>query len=663
VEQVILITHWEYNMTPQEFANKIRTKYPQGVASDGRSYADIPDQELSEKIISKYPVYKSQVVMPIKPSFKASIGGGETIIPNLAKMAGNIPSDIASTIETAVVDPAKKIGESIGIAKDIYKDRGFVQGTKDIASGFVGTAKNIFKAPGEAIVKQSDKLDTLNALSPILEQTLKQRDEIMQKITDAHKTGKDTTHLVDALRYNQENLNSLKEKGAKTKEERDAQAAEDFTNIAKYPIEHPVQTAVAAATLPAQAEANIASKIKPVTSTIEEGVNVVKNTPSNLKTLIQDKAGASGQKFIDNSVDELFTKTKGISGKVSLAEQKNVPIRDIIKDPNIFKGLQVEKGKIIPDEAIQTIDNQIDTALTSKRAILPELDKYVPKVHKEIIRNKAIEDIKGVYSPADEKALIKAIDEQLAEVPEQLSLQEVDDLRAQFRKSARDAKGIQKRSSEYSALENATRDTVFDATDNLPFDTNGEYQALNKFIKDRIEAKNFLDKTLRGQVVKGGQMSKLIAKGIGAVAGSQGGVFTTILGAETGGFVADIITNNQLGNSIKMKLIRGVTDNPEILQKAEELLSKVKDYKLPQLPAPTSEFRTQTTGNEPIPLGARSQSTIDAQEMERIQSQLEPKISRQNTANNTTTTVNKNVISPKSTTKSLKVKGENKVKK
>lgn len=48
-------------MTPQEFATKIRTKYPNGVASDGRKYADIPDNELSQKIIAKYPEYSSQV--------------------------------------------------------------------------------------------------------------------------------------------------------------------------------------------------------------------------------------------------------------------------------------------------------------------------------------------------------------------------------------------------------------------------------------------------------------------------------------------------------------------------------------------------------------------------------------------------------------------------
>lgn len=53
-------------MTPQQFAKKIRDKYPQGVSKDGRKYAEIPDIELSRKIITKYPVYASQVQFPVQ---------------------------------------------------------------------------------------------------------------------------------------------------------------------------------------------------------------------------------------------------------------------------------------------------------------------------------------------------------------------------------------------------------------------------------------------------------------------------------------------------------------------------------------------------------------------------------------------------------------------
>ena len=41
-------------MSPQEFANKIREKYPD-------AYQDIDDVELSQRVIAKYPVYAEQV--------------------------------------------------------------------------------------------------------------------------------------------------------------------------------------------------------------------------------------------------------------------------------------------------------------------------------------------------------------------------------------------------------------------------------------------------------------------------------------------------------------------------------------------------------------------------------------------------------------------------
>ncbi len=48
-------------MTPTEFANRIRTRYPNGITSDGLSYAELDDRELTRRIIEKHPVYKSQI--------------------------------------------------------------------------------------------------------------------------------------------------------------------------------------------------------------------------------------------------------------------------------------------------------------------------------------------------------------------------------------------------------------------------------------------------------------------------------------------------------------------------------------------------------------------------------------------------------------------------
>jgi len=78
-------------MTPQEFAQSIRNKYPNGIASDGISYAEMDDEELTNRVLKKYPTYKSQVetkgaigefVSGVKESFQER---GEKIVEEVKK--------------------------------------------------------------------------------------------------------------------------------------------------------------------------------------------------------------------------------------------------------------------------------------------------------------------------------------------------------------------------------------------------------------------------------------------------------------------------------------------------------------------------------------------------------------------------------------------------
>jgi len=58
------LTQAEYNMSPQEFAEAVRKKYPTGVAADGRTYSEIDDVELSKRWVKANPEYKDQVEIP-----------------------------------------------------------------------------------------------------------------------------------------------------------------------------------------------------------------------------------------------------------------------------------------------------------------------------------------------------------------------------------------------------------------------------------------------------------------------------------------------------------------------------------------------------------------------------------------------------------------------
>ena len=58
-------------MTETEFAEKIKTKYPQ--------YKDWDNSDLTQKVITKYPVYKSQVDIGSKAPTLPSIPGASTV--------------------------------------------------------------------------------------------------------------------------------------------------------------------------------------------------------------------------------------------------------------------------------------------------------------------------------------------------------------------------------------------------------------------------------------------------------------------------------------------------------------------------------------------------------------------------------------------------------
>lgn len=319
---------------------------------------------------------------------------------------------------------------------------------------------------------------------------------------------------------------------------------------------------------------------------------------------------------IQTSISDLLGSTKPLSRRTKELSSRNVDINKELSDLNVYRGLKVEKGSIVPDEAISTIQNRIDNAMDMKREFLPKIDEFAQEITKAEYRTSAIESLKTQrLSPADELDMIKKIDGQLDALPDSMKPSFLDDLRARFRKSSRDAKGQLKSSNEFAALENSARDLVFKASDDLPFDTDGQLASLNDYIKGQIETKTFLDKNLRGQKVKGGRLGTRTGQIIGAVAGAKGGILGSVLGAELGGTIASILTNNQLGSSIKMKMIRNLTDNQQVLDEVAKLLDIAEDYTAPQLGAPApGAFRTEVTGGAPIDIPKKLPSAVEASE-------------------------------------------------
>lgn len=116
---------------------------------------DVPKTSLVQKAIG----------LTEGPTFKASEGGYGDVGTNLLKTSGNIPSSALTMARGAVapVNPfdsksstniGKNIVESVNLASDILKDRGAVQGTKDLAMGFADNVNKgiaAWKGMGEKI--------------------------------------------------------------------------------------------------------------------------------------------------------------------------------------------------------------------------------------------------------------------------------------------------------------------------------------------------------------------------------------------------------------------------------------------------------------------------------------------------------------------------------
>jgi len=98
--------------TQEQFAKMIRTKFPEGVASDGRSYKDIDDTELVAKITEKYPVYKSQITDIQKIT-------GTTGVKGVAKGIGK---GVATT-GVGLAELGSKIGRGIEKGVDVVFDK------------------------------------------------------------------------------------------------------------------------------------------------------------------------------------------------------------------------------------------------------------------------------------------------------------------------------------------------------------------------------------------------------------------------------------------------------------------------------------------------------------------------------------------------------------
>ncbi len=119
-------------------------------------------------------------------------------------------------------------------------------------------------------------------------------------------------------------------------------------------------------------------------------------------------------------------------------------------------------------------------------------------------------------------------------------------------------------------------------------------------------------KKVDGNVVKGGKIGSYTNRVIGALIGSHFGPLGAFAGEEIGGHISDILQSQTLTNPIKTAILESIPKDSSVYAEAQRALNQIK-YGQKLLPASSGGANVRNA--TPIELPAKTQSTLDAQEL------------------------------------------------
>lgn len=136
-------------MNTEDFANKIKAKYPQ--------YADMDNTELVNKIVTKYPVYKQSLVNESESPSVAPLKGAQApgIVRGLGKSALDLVQGVGELGQNVLQQTAGRVVEKItGVPKEEMGAKVFEQGTEQFnqiqdATKAEGTGEQVGKFVGD----------------------------------------------------------------------------------------------------------------------------------------------------------------------------------------------------------------------------------------------------------------------------------------------------------------------------------------------------------------------------------------------------------------------------------------------------------------------------------------------------------------------------------
>lgn len=601
-------------MTKQEFAQSIKTKYPQ--------YSDMDDNELADKIIAKYPVYRSKVTDTEEKGTLRKIGdfftsGAQKLGTTLGTAASVIDPETKKLREEALGSTNKMIDDLMKRAsgeENKTKAKAYLEaaqrlgGTEDIDiftnPEYQKTAKQIFGEGLETIIEttgfsslgakglQTGKLGKAipSAIKPVVAPS--------RKILTGAKEGATVGGLFGG--------------GLGV-----SQAMQEDKSTSEI-----IKSGITGAAAGAAGGAVLGGGI----SALGAGSRAVASKASKLLSTTENAIGKAAYKKL-NEVSRELVKMSPTQTKNETKWGKNTP--KFLVDEGVVSLIEADGNRLNTKEALDALKDKYGAEASAFNSLLKDSGEYVSLNRLE---ERAIQNVQDSLRNrgSDYKKAVNHIKDEIQSYKENYSdrgVKQNGDILVNIEDFNKIKSGLWARTSNFNPTQ----------SDKLISDMNYQMgqeakelieeklsdvgvKEMNSRLGDFISAMNVL-RNADGKVLPGGFFARQFARLAGTVAGSGGGITGSIVGNMTGAALADIAINPQIKTGILSKIYKnlGKTEKGRsIIDEAAAILEKRGEERASRLLLEESKI---------IPVGPKTDTSgiLSQEEAQEFYDSLKPK--------------------------------------
>jgi hypothetical protein len=465
-----------------------------------------------------------------QPTFRAVEGGAGTILPNIARVVGNIPSsaarlarDTVSPVNPLDINSPLNIGANIvksaQTATDIVKNRGVVQGAKDVVAGVADIGKkgfDLYKKAGETIYSG-------------LERNVTEQDSVAKGVgiatanvvSDLAKVGIEDPLFVPSLLY------------APTKVRGTGITTDVISDISRPLIDETKKITTAVVESP-QFKKTV-SAVTPDILTKDVGTMRTEKMVKGLETQ-NNRLKTVGESFEENTISRKSatpdTPNTVITPADTFVKYKISPeVNKGTIEMGDYKNGSGALGKI--REEVSRIDGEITQELKAS-GVKKNIDEFKNAAISRVSQNDRLKASGKVQSTIND--LEKRFEDYKASYGSEVDIEDINKIRKQmnldFDPMTQDSSRI---------IGDVTRDFVYNAV------PEGKVKTLLLDQAELLSARNYAEK-LNGTKVVGGRLGNYVLRTLGATIGSsvtQLPLAGPIIGAVGGEFAARALQQAQ----------------------------------------------------------------------------------------------------------------------